>query len=319
MAVTLPARRDVLHRLARLPFPVRQTLLGFAYLLTPRRLPNLLPLTAIAARDLLCGSKRLPEASWAIKRPDGLCGLAGHLSVPALLAGYGRGLYVHSHLGPLKWWAPEHRMVLFFDQARVDKTVRRLLNHGRFRVSFDTAFADVMRACAEPRPGRTPLTWITPRIQDLFLRAHDAGHAHSIEVWQGERLVGGVYGLAVGRLFFTESLFHRVHDASKVGLAVLNRHLQSWGFILNDGKHPTAFLADCGMAPITRAEFSRLAELYRHSRHKHGCWQIDPALLAGDWKPGEAGGVCMQDLLPNGSACKWTAAQLIGDRRSNSW
>jgi leucyl/phenylalanyl-tRNA--protein transferase len=319
MAVALPARSDVLHRLARLPFAVRQTLLGLGYLLTPRRLPNLLPLTAVAARDLFCGTRRLPEANWAVNRPDGLCGFAGHLSVPALLAGYGRGLYVHSHLGPLKWWASEHRMVLFFDQARVDKTVRRLLNQGRFRVTFDTAFAEVMRACAEPRPGRTPLTWITPRIQELFLRAHEAGHAHSIEVWQGEELVGGVYGLAVGRLFFTESLFHRVRDASKLGFAMLNRHLQSWGFILNDGKHPTPFLADCGMVPVTREEFSRLAELYRHSRHKNGCWHVDPALLGGDWKPAEAGGVGLQDLLPGGSACKWSAAQLMSERRSNTW
>jgi leucyl/phenylalanyl-tRNA--protein transferase len=210
-------------------------------------------------------------------------------------------------------------MVLFFDQARVEKSARRLLNQHRFRISFDTAFAEVMRACAAPRPGRPPLTWITPRIQDLFLRAHHAGHAHSIEVWDGDRLVGGAYGLAVGRLFFTESQFHTVRDASKVSFAVLNRHLQSWGYVLNDGKHPTPFLADCGMVPITRGEFCRLAELYRHNRHKNGCWHIDPALLSGDWKPSEAPGVTMHDLLPNGSACKWTAAQLMGERRSNTW
>jgi leucyl/phenylalanyl-tRNA--protein transferase len=309
----------VLHGLARLPFSARQLLLGSAYLLTPRRLPNLLPLGAIALRDLVCGTKRLPEAEWALRRPDGLCGLAGRLSVPALVAGYGRGLYVHSHLGPLKWWASEHRMVLFFDQARVDKNVRRLLNQRRFRISFDTAFTRVMAACAAPRPGRTPLTWITPRIQELFQRAHEDGHAHSVEVWQGDTLVGGVYGLVVGRLFFTESLFHTVPDASKAGFAVLNRHLQSWGFILNDGKHPTPFLASCGMVPVTRGEFSRLAEHYRHSRHKQGRWHVDPALLGGDWKPSEAGGVTMHDLLPNGSACQYSAAQLMQERRSNTW
>jgi leucyl/phenylalanyl-tRNA--protein transferase len=298
---------------------MRQTVLGLAYVLTPRRLPNLPPLCAVSVRDLLFGTRHLPEADRALKRPDGLCGLAGRLSVPTLLAGYGRGLYVHSHLGPLKWWAPEHRMVLFFDQARVEKSARRLLNQQRFRISFDTAFAEVMQACAAPRPGRPPLTWITPRIQDLFLRAHAAGHAHSIEVWDGGRLVGGAYGLAVGRLFFTESQFHSVRDASKVGFAVLNRHLQSWGYVLNDGKHPTPFLADGGMLPITRGEFCRMAELYRHNRHKNGCWHIDPALLSGDWKPAEAAGVAMHDLLPNGSACKWTAAQLMGERRSNTW
>ena len=247
------ARRPSQVFLPERPISLRQNILGAAYLLVPRRLPGLLPLTAVTLRDLPHIRRALlPDPQDALNDPDGLCGLAGRIAVPDLLIGYGRGMFVMSHIGPLKWWAPRHRMVLFFDQARIEKTTRRLLRTKRFRITFDRAFAEVMRACANPRAGATPLTWITPRVRALFERAHADGYAHSVEVWENDALVGGAYGLAVGDVFFTESQFHTVRDASKVGFAVLNRHLQSWGFALNDGKHPTRYLADCGMKPIIR-------------------------------------------------------------------
>jgi leucyl/phenylalanyl-tRNA--protein transferase len=306
--------------LARAPYPVRQTILGTGYLLVPRRLPGLLPLIAVTLHDLpRIGRALLPRPEDALSNPDGLCGLAGRIGVPELLNGYARGMFVMSHVGPLKWWAPRRRMVLFFDQARIEKTVRRLLRGQRFRITFDRAFADVIRACANPRVGGTPLTWITPRVMSLFEHAHAAGHAHSVEVWENDVLVGGAYGLAVGRVFFTESQFHTARDASKVGFAVLNRHLQHWGFALNDGKHPTRYLADSGMKPVMRSEFSALTTRYCAQPGRVGAWEVETGLLDDRWEPAQAEGIRMEQALPGGSACACSIDQLLSDQRSPTW
>src|SRR5262249_1144960 len=145
------------------PYPVRQSILGAAYLAVPRRLPGLLPLLAVTLRDLPhLRSALLPDPEKALANPDGLCALTGRIGVRELLIGYARGMFVMTHLGPPKWWAPRHRMVLFFDQSRIEKTTRRLLRSGRFGITFDRAFGQVIHACANPRRGGTPLTWITP-------------------------------------------------------------------------------------------------------------------------------------------------------------
>jgi leucyl/phenylalanyl-tRNA--protein transferase len=304
---------------AKWPYPVRQALLGTAYCLVPRRLPGLLPLIGTTMRDVLAPPAALPDPERALAQPDGLCGIARVRDTAELIEGYRRGMFVMSHIGPLKWWAPQYRMVLFFDQARVEKTIRRLLRNGKFRVTFDCAFADVMRACATPRPGGTPLTWITPQIQDLFAQAHAQGHAHSVEVWEGDTLVGGAYGLAAGRVFFTESQFHTARDASKVGFAVLNRHLQAWGFVCNDGKHPTRFLTDCGMLPVTRDEFGTITQTYGREPGRVGRWETDPALMDDKWQPGDAPGVRLADVLPQGTQCPHSAEALLTTARSVTW
>ena len=313
-------RRALLDWSSATPYPVRQAILGTAYALRPRRLPGLLPLLAVTVRDLpRIGRPLVPVADHPLDDPDGLCGLAGRIDVPELLLGYARCMFVMSHIGPLKWWAPHHRMVLFFDQTRIERTTRRALRSGRFRFTFDRAFSAVVRACAAPRPGHTPLTWIKSGVRSLFERAHAAGHAHSIEVWEDDALVGGIYGLAVGRVFFTESQFHTVRDASKVGFAVLNRHLQAWGFVLNDGKHPTRYLADCGMKPLTRDEFARLTATHCGCPSRVGPWSAEPRLLDDRWEPTSAPGVRMDDVLPRGSACAWTVEELLGEQRSRTW
>lgn len=304
----------------KLPFSVRQLLLGTAYLLVPRRRSSLFPLAAATIRDLPRIHKALtPDPVDALKRPDGLCGLTGRIGIAELLEGYRRGMFVMSHIGPLKWWAPQNRMTLFFDRARIEKSTRRLLRQGRFRITFDAAFSEVVQACAAPREGGTPLTFITPRIQSLFSRAHAEGHAHSVEVWEGNRLVGGAYGLAVGRGFFTESQFHIVRDASKVGFAVLNRHLQAWGFAFNDGKHPTRHLNACGMQPVTQTEFSILTKRFCGQSSSVERWDVDPNLVDELWEPSMSGGVRMEDVLPDGSACRWSIEELLTTRRSCTW
>jgi leucyl/phenylalanyl-tRNA--protein transferase len=317
-----PPRRShaFVDLIAKAPYPIRQSILGAGYLLVPRRLPGLLPLIGITLRDLPQTSHALfPDPEKALDNPDGLCGLAGRIDVADLLIGYRRGMFPMSHIGPLKWWAPKYRMVLFFDQARVEKTTRRLLRSKRFQITLDRAFPEVMRACANPRTGGTPLTWITPRIRSLFERAHAEGHAHSVEVWENDTLVGGAYGLAVGGVFFTESQFHIARDASKVGFTVLNRHLQAWGFVLNDGKHPTRYLADCGMKPITREEFSALTALHGAAPGRVGPWTIDPDLLDDRWEPAQAPGVRMEEVLPGGSKCPLSVDEMLTTKRSPTW
>jgi leucyl/phenylalanyl-tRNA---protein transferase len=312
-------RAALADSLAKFPYPVRQTLLGTAYCLLPRRLPGLLPLLGVTLRDLVSRRDELPHPRNALDEPDGLLGIARLRGTADLIAGYRRGMFAFSHVGPLKWWAPRHRMVLFFERARVEKTVRRLLRNNKFQVTFDTAFDDVVRACAKPRPGATPLTWITPPVQALFARVHADGYAHSVEVWENGKLLGGAFGLAVGRVFFTESQFYIARDGSKVGFAVLNRHLQAWGFVCNDGKHATRFLADCGMVPVTRDEFCTITDKYGAGAGRPGAWAVEPALLDDKWQPAQDAGVRMSEVLPQGSQCPYSSEQLLGGNCPSTW
>lgn len=316
----LTVKKWLLSRIADAPYAVRQTILGTAYLLAPRRLPGLIPLAATTLRDLpRIHGGLVPDLGAAAGNPDGLCGLAGRIDVRQLLEGYSRGMFVMSHLGPLKWWRPQRRMVLFFDRARIEKSVKRALKGRRFSITFDRAFGDVMRACASPRVGGAALTWITPQIMNLFEAAHEQGHAHSVEVWDGDTLVGGIYGLAVGKVFFTESQFHSVRDASKVGFAVLNRHLQAWGFVVNDGKHPTRYLSDSGMIAVSRVQFEHICEEWSHGDLMPGRWVVDEGLLNDKWAPETDPGLKMHDVLPNGSDCNLAIDELLGSHRSPTW
>jgi leucyl/phenylalanyl-tRNA---protein transferase len=144
----------------------------------------------------------------------------------------------------------------------------------------------VMRGCAELRAGRVPLTWITPRFFSAYGALHEAGHAHSVEVWGKEgQLVGGAYGVAAGGVFFTESQFNRARDAAKVGFAVLNCHLQHWGFRVNDGKHYTGHLASVGFELVPRDRFTEILAENRYQEPPVGRWRIDPTLDVGAWEP----------------------------------
>jgi leucyl/phenylalanyl-tRNA--protein transferase len=282
--MSFPGRRELADLISRVPYSLRQQILGTAYALTPNRIAGLLPVALVTVRDLpRIGQALVPDRVRAFG-PRGVCGLAGQLGVAELVEGYARGMYVFSHNGWLKWWSPPQRMILFFHEARIEKTTRRLLRSGRFRITFDEAFEAVVQGCAAPRAGATPLTWITPRLRKLFLEAHQAGHAHSVEVWAGDELVGGIFGIACGRVFFTESQFHTARDASKVGFAVLNRHLQAWGFVLNDGKDATGYLAACGFAEIPRAQFNTFMDQYAREPVRAD-WRADPALLDDQWQP----------------------------------
>lgn len=211
----------------------------------------------------LIGETAFPAPERALREPNGLLCAGGDLSPQRLLAAYRAGIFPWFSAGdPILWWSPDPRMVLFPHEFRISRSLRRTLRSGRFEVRLDTAFAEVIRACAEtPRPGQRG-TWITQSMQDAYLQLFELGFAHSVETWNDERLVGGLYGIAIGRMFYGESMFSRTSDASKVAAAHLARHLVAEGFGMIDCQMNTPHLASLGAREIARADFlARLRQL----------------------------------------------------------
>jgi leucyl/phenylalanyl-tRNA---protein transferase len=225
-----------------------------------------------------------PEKTWPFT--DGLAGICTDMSVPTLKVAYVKGLFPLAHVGLQKWWAPRERMVCFPDSIHVSKNLRRLLRNKRFEVTFDTAFDAVIEACGEPRPGRWHITWIRPDIIAAYRALHAAGYAHSVEVWdEAGTLVGGLYGVAVGKAFFTESMFSRQPETSKIGFVVLSCHLRKWGFMLNDGKRETGHLRSLGFRLISRAKFNALLAEACRLPGKEGRWEVDKSIDVSRWEP----------------------------------
>jgi leucyl/phenylalanyl-tRNA--protein transferase len=196
-----------------------------------------------------------PPVEQALAAPNGLLAAGADLSVPRLLAAYRRGIFPWFDEGdPVLWWSPDPRMVLFLDRLRVSRSLARVLRRARWRVTADMGFGEVVAGCAAARDG-SPGTWILPQMRDAYARLAREGLAHSVEVWEDDALVGGLYGVAVGRMFFGESMFSRRNDASKVALATLAAQLARWEFELIDCQMSTPHLASLGAEEIPRAEF----------------------------------------------------------------
>lgn len=211
--------------------------------------------------------------------PEGLLAIGGDLRAERLLEAYRHGIFPwYSEGQPILWWSPDPRMVLFPDRLKVARSLRKTLRAGRFRVALDTRFRDVMHACAAPRPGQHG-TWITAEMVDAYCRLHELGLAHSVETYLGEELVGGLYGVALGRLFFGESMFARATDASKVAFVHLVRQLTRWGFTLIDCQVSTAHLASLGAEEIRRQEFLRHLDAALGAPDRRGAWRFDPDLV----------------------------------------
>lgn len=204
-----------------------------------------------------------PAISTALSEPNGLLAAGGDLSPQRLLAAYRRGIFPWYSPGePVLWWSPNPRMVLFPDQLKITRSLAKTLRHGDYTVRMDTAFDQVIRACARaPRTGQSG-TWISAEMQLAYRRLHTLGYAHSVETWHDGILVGGLYGIAIGRAFFGESMFSRRSDASKIALAHLCTFLTRHNFGIIDCQMETAHLATLGARPIPRDEFlARLAAL----------------------------------------------------------
>lgn len=261
---------------------LRRIALGTAFALRkrPEVLPHLLWMGAEYLASPARAHRRLTAPRY--RSAQGLVAISEDLSPKALLDGYRRGMFPFCHVRPMKWWSPEVRAIIRAGESRTEKNVLRLIRQGKFRITFDQDLAAVMRACAEPRPGKTPLTWVTPQIMRAYWQLHQEGHVHSVEAWnaQGE-LVGGGYGVAIGGVYFGESQFALVRDASKVAMAVLHAHLDIWDFALRDAKWMTPHLAGLGFHPVDRAEFLQELDAHAWKPGRVGRWEVDPTLDVG--------------------------------------
>ena len=217
----------------------------------------------------------LPPPSRALKNPNGLLAVGGRLSSEWILTAYRRGVFPWYERGqPILWWSPDPRAVLRVGALRISRSLRRKLTRAPFELTADTAFADVITACGEPRR-YSDATWITPAMRTAYVRLHGQGWAHSFEAWQGERLVGGLYGIAIGGVFFGESMFTRVTDASKIAFAAAMSFFAHKGIELVDCQVPTAHLASLGAVEIPRKKFLEELESLTARDDRPGVWSQD--------------------------------------------
>jgi leucyl/phenylalanyl-tRNA--protein transferase len=259
---------------------------------------------------LLQNAISFPPVAQALRSPNGLLAAGGDLSVARLLEAYRHGIFPWFSKGePILWWSPDPRMVLFPDEFKVSHSLRKTLRNDRFEIRADSAFEQVMRACAAPRAGAnrgcdtardsdgggssrsaalpapegsaTPCqggTWIQEEMVVAYCDLHRKGYAHSVETWMDGELVGGLYGIAIGRMFYGESMFSRRTDASKIALAHLAAQLERWEFGMIDCQMNTPHLSSLGAREIPRKEFiTRLQELINYTPVT--AWHFDDDLF----------------------------------------
>jgi len=218
-----------------------------------------------------------------LSEPDGLLAVGGDLRIERLLLAYSMGIFPwYDQDTPILWWSPDPRLVLDPAGVHVSRSLARTLRQGRFQVTVDRAFDRVVRGCSlQPRPDQEG-TWILPEVIDAYGRLHRAGFAHSIEVWQDQQLVGGLYGVSLGRAFFGESMFSRVSNASKVALVYLGALLSAWQFNVIDCQMTTPHLERMGAYEIPRAQFLERLQAALAQRTIRGPWRLPSVLtIAG--------------------------------------
>ena len=219
-----------------------------------------------------------PPVERALKHPNGLLCAGADLSPERLLAAYRHGIFPwYSGDEPILWWSPDPRMVLFCDELKVSRSLAKNMRNKGFEVRVDSDFSRVIEACSEPRKGE-PGTWLGKDMRAAYLALHRAGHAHSFETWHGDSLVGGLYGVAIGRAFYGESMFSRATDASKVALVGLVETLRARGFPMIDCQQRTPLLASLGAREIPRRQFlRRLAALVNYAEPPEKWTRREPA------------------------------------------
>ena len=217
-----------------------------------------------------------------LSEPGGLLGVGGDLRPERLLLGYANGIFPwYSDGQPILWFSPDPRFVLPVDELRVPRSLRKRVRRGDYRITLDTAFPQVIAACkAAYRPGQSG-TWITDDMQQAYVALHERGFAHSVEAWRGDELVGGLYGVAVGRLFSGESMFATASDASKVAFVWLVKQLEVWGFPLVDSQVGTDHLARFGGRDIDRADYLEALPALVDEPGRVGKWAFDPGFSPG--------------------------------------
>ncbi|MEW6132916.1 MAG: leucyl/phenylalanyl-tRNA--protein transferase [Pseudomonadota bacterium] len=217
-----------------------------------------------------------PPVEAALTEPNGLLCAGLDLSPARILDAYRHGIFPWFNPGePVLWWSPDPRMVLVPGEVKVSRSLKRRMKRGGYEVRVDTSFREVMLACAAPRAGQTG-TWIGRPMLEAYGRLHEMGYAHSVETWMDGELAGGLYGMAIGRMFYGESMFSRRTDASKLALVHLCRQLETWGFGLIDCQMETAHLASMGAKPIPRRDFIREMKRLLELEPVPSPWRFEP-------------------------------------------
>jgi leucyl/phenylalanyl-tRNA--protein transferase len=256
----------------------------------PSSLPAVPRLVRYWLADLTGCDGGLPDPASAPTNDAGCCGIARDLSVATLLRAYRIGLHPASHAGPAKWWSPPVHCILDFSAFHISRRLRARLRQGRHKITFDRNFERVIKACAAPRRKRWPLTWITPDCMRAYAALHDAGYAHSYETWnEAGELVGGGYGVAVGRVFVIESQFALETHASKIGFCMLNWHLAHWGFALNNNKGPAPNVLEMGFHNVPRSEYLLRLAVAGQEPDRVGRWDVEADLATvANWHPSDS-------------------------------
>lgn len=215
-----------------------------------------------------------PPVEMALSDPPGLLAFGGQLSPEWLISAYRSGIFPWFNPGePILWWSPDPRMVLQPEQLRIRRSLRKVLKKQLFEITFDQAFEQVLQGCAAAR-NYTDETWLTDDMRAAYHQLHQEGYAHSVEAWQDGQLVGGLYGVAIGKVFCGESMFTRVNDASKVAFVHLVRQLEAWDFKLIDCQVHTDYLASFGASEIERSEFLNYLKWYGAAPSSPGPWLL---------------------------------------------
>lgn len=230
---------------------------------------------------LLNDTVKFPHASLAQESPNGLLAVGGDLSSKRLLEAYRNGIFPWYCDGePILWWSPDPRCVFPIDEVHISRSLRRELNKEPYKITINHAFEAVVSGCAAPR-AKEPETWILPEMKEAYCQLHSMGHAHSIEIWQNKTLVGGLYGISLGRFFFGESMFSKAKNASKFALVYLSYYLKKAGFLLIDSQVGNPHLYSMGAKNLSRDDFLYLLD-------QHVNWQQPKDLWAtktlSDWK-----------------------------------
>jgi leucyl/phenylalanyl-tRNA--protein transferase len=222
-----------------------------------------------------------PDVSLAERDPNGLLAVGGDLSPQRIINAYLQGIFPWFSEGePILWWSPDPRTVLFPEHIKISRSLRKTLRKRHYRVSFDRDFTGVIQACAEPRES-SPGTWLLPDMIKAYHKQHELGLAHSVEVWQDEALVGGLYGMAIGGVFFGESMFSRLPDTSKIALVHLSHTLCHWGFKMIDCQVYTQHLASLGAEEIPRESFCHHLSQWCKLPGQPGSWSELPMTTPG--------------------------------------
>lgn len=217
-----------------------------------------------------------PDPNLALLEPDGLLAIGGQLSSARLIDAYQHGIFPwYGDDQPILWWSPGTRALLFMDDLKISRSLHRVLKKQDYHVSFDRAFARVIQHCAEVPRGEQDGTWITDEMKAAYHQLHLDGIAHSVEVWRGDDLIGGLYGLSLGQAFFGESMFHLADNGAKIAFVYLAKQLKAWGFPWIDCQIPNPFLKTLGVTALPRLDYLNLLKKQLKKPGPTGPWVMD--------------------------------------------